>query len=128
MKTLKQTIDESLNEAKDIITVKDNPELKKYGIKELRDGYTLKKLKNMYPWILDAKIKDAVIGGTDPDNETQYLSWYDGTWIDGKFYGDEYEVDDVYYYGGKWWSGTWKGGTWKGNKWSWLDKKNQFPG
>ena len=74
----------------------DSTEVLPKGIKELRDGLTVERLKSDYPWVLKAKIKDAVIGQY-PNGS---IIWYEGTWFDGE-----------------WKEGYWKGGTWKKGIW-----------
>jgi hypothetical protein len=80
--------------------------ISKYGIKELRDGLTLEGIQNDYPWILDAKIKDAIIG-----KKYGLFFWYEGTWIDGTW------IDGI------WGKGVWKKGIWTDGDWEyglWL--------
>ena len=48
------------------------------GIKELKDGLTLEIIKTKFPWILNAKIKNAVLGFGGYQGSIIY--WYDGKW------------------------------------------------
>ena len=74
--------------------------LSQYGIKELKDGLTLDKIKSDYSWVLKAVIKDAVLGEQDG-----HLLWYKGIWKDGTWRD------------GNWRDGTWKNGVWKCGNW-----------
>lgn len=81
-------------------------DLFKCGIKELRDGLTLKRLQEDFPWILKANIKNAIIGLT----EDRKLLWYNGVWIWGTWQDGTWFDGDWEY--GKWQNGTWGSGTW----------------
>lgn len=86
-----------LKEAKE--EVNETEELAKYGIKELQGNLNLEKLKSDYPWVLKAKMKNAVLqidGGK--------LTFNEGTWISGTW-------EDGYWIGGTWKDGTWLNGT-----------------
>lgn len=98
-------------------------DLSQYGIKELRDGLTLEDIEDRYPWILEADIKDAVIG-----EDSDGLVWYDGIWNNGIWRGDEGSLwangiwkDGVWKNGwwlkGHWYNGTWEDGLWEGGYW-----------
>src|SRR5574344_832196 len=65
------------------------------GVKEYRDGLTLEMIQEQFPWILLAKIKNAVLG-----IDKKGLVWYNGTWKNGN-----------------WFDGTWKNGTWDKGVW-----------
>ncbi len=66
------------------------------GIKELKDGLTLEKIASLgYHWIIEAGIKDAVLGV-----KGKKLIWYDGKWVFGTFYEDQ----------AIWKKGDWRGG------------------
>lgn len=80
--------------------LKETEEQLPVGIVELRDGLTVDKLRMKYPWVANAKTKDAVVG-----EDIGGVVWYDGTWIYGIWQG------------GTWEDGTWKGGFWKGGIW-----------
>lgn len=76
----------------------------------LIDGLTAEKIKRKYIWLLNAIIKDAIIGEDDYG-----LVWYSGTWVAG-------EWED-----GTWYSGIWEDGDWKnGNFYSYLYDKKQL--
>lgn len=76
--------------------------LKRYGIKELKDGLTLVKIFRDFPWLLEAKMKNAVIG---TNTAGFYIIWYKGDWLDGEWKD------------GLWKSGTWSKGIWRNGKW-----------
>lgn len=118
-------------------------EILPYGVKELQDGLTVEELKSKFPWILKAKIKDAVIGEFNGN-----LVWYDGTWKGGTWKGGEWfngTWEDGTWEDGTWDKGTWKNGTWDKGTWcdgqwlngtwtsgtwergKWLDKNNPHP-
>lgn len=64
------------------------------------DGLTLERIKIKYNWLLNANIKDAIIG-----EDANGIVWYFGEWYDGEWYN------------GTWYSGTWYNGTWKNGNW-----------
>ena len=66
----------------------------------LTDDLTIELLKVRYNWILNASIKNAVLGLDDYG-----LVWYMGEWICG-------EWED-----GTWYSGIWHDGIWKNGRW-----------
>jgi hypothetical protein len=66
----------------------------------LTDDLTIEILKVKYNWILNASIKNVVLGLDDYG-----LVWYSGEWICG-------EWED-----GTWYSGIWHNGIWKNGKW-----------
>jgi len=68
---------------------------------QLTDGLTFADITNKYPWILDAEIKDAIIGLDSNKN----IQWYKGIWNCGRWFG------------GHWLSGTWLGGDWYRGTW-----------
>ena len=68
---------------------------------QLRDGLTITDVTNLYPWILDAELSDAIIGLDSNKN----LVWYDGVWICGRWFGGTW-------LSGSWLSGDWYSGTW----------------
>jgi hypothetical protein len=107
-----KTFTQFLNEALD-------PELKKYGIKELQDDLTLETIKEKFPWILKAKIKNAVLG--DSGCETEFkIGWFGGTWLDGTWedgFWDGGTWEKGTWKKGWWWNGVWKNGTWKSGRW-----------
>ena len=90
------------------------------GIKELRDGLTLEGIQRHYPWLLKAKIEDAVIG-----EQNNKLKWYEGTWFFGIWEDGIWEdgcwVDGTWvngaWNGGTWIRGTWESGTWDAGVW-----------
>ena len=67
----------------------------------LVDGLTIETLSLRFPWILEAEIRNAIIG-TDGSN----IVWYKGIWECGRWFG------------GTWTSGTWKSGDWYGGTWN----------
>jgi uncharacterized protein (DUF433 family) len=109
------------------ITEAVDKELKKYGIKELKDNLTLDKIKSDYPWILKAKIKDAILG-----EDSEGIKWYDGNWKKGTWKGGTWvegdwengTFEDGTFGGGVWYDGVWKDkATWIGG--TWEDGKNK---
>ena len=108
MKTFSEFREEKLNEAID-------PELKKYGIKELKDGLTIEQIKKEFSWILKAKIKGAILGFKHDKwrNENRFV-WYDGVWYDGVWEG---RISDAIWYTGTWKNGVWKDGVWYDGIW-----------
>ena len=58
------------------------------------DGLTLEKVKIKYNWLLNAKVKDAIVGEND-----RGIVWYFGDWICGEWY-------DGTWYSGNWYSGV----------------------
>ncbi|MDD8056379.1 MAG: hypothetical protein PHV15_10940 [Thomasclavelia ramosa] len=108
------------------------------GVKEYRDGLTPELILELFPWLLKAKFKDAVIGirdGYGRRRGEKFLRWYDGTWEKGVWkdgiwesgiwengtWLDGHWVDGTWENGtwnkGTWWLGTWKNGTWKDGHW-----------
>lgn len=79
-------------------------ELAKHGIAELRGDLTLEIIKEKFPWLLKAKIEQAVLG-IDSQGEKK-LIWYNGIWKSGVW-------ED-----GKWFNGTWKSGDWQDGSFS----------
>ena len=77
-----------------------NVDLKKYRFK-LVDGLTLDEITIKYQWILEAEIRNAIIG-----KDTNGIVWYSGIWDTGRWFG------------GTWISGTWKSGDWYGGIWN----------
>jgi len=69
----------------------------------LIDGLDLEYLTKNFEWVLEAEIRDAVIG---MDPESKQLIWYKGIWECGRWFG------------GKWISGTWKSGDWYEGTWA----------
>lgn len=66
----------------------------------LIDGMNIEILNAAFPWILEAEISGAVIGGNSVG-----LIWYKGTWECGRWFGGTW-------ISGVWMSGDWYGGTW----------------
>jgi len=93
-------------------------DLSKFGIKELQDGLTLEQIRKNFPWLLKAKIKDAIVG-IDRRNKN-LICWYDGTWLSGTWelgiWKDGIWEGGEWLYG-FWYKGTWKGGIWKDGYW-----------
>lgn len=108
---------------------------------QLIDGLNLIDINDNYSWLLEAEIKDAIIG-VDNNGPIWYSGtwncgrWFGGTWISGRWVsGDWYDgiwksnntiynitdvnVDNISinelasrWFSGRWFSGTWSGGTW----------------
>ena len=95
--------------------------LSQYGIKELRDGLTIEIIESKFPWVLKAKIKDAVLGQSQ-----RKILWYSGTWLNGTRKNGTW-LNGTWKNGtwnyGWWYKGTWENGTWKDGWWhngTWL--------
>ncbi len=121
-----------------------NIDLNKYNYR-IVDGLTLKELEEKYYWVLNADIRNAVIG----ENSNGFV-WYEGDWIggtwengvwySGKAYDIEWITGDLYsrkvinnsnifvteedgdqthtiWYKAVWGNGNWNGGTWNNGVW-----------
>jgi len=80
-------------------------DLNKYNF-ILTDGLTLQRLNEEFYWVLNADIRDAVIGLETIDN-IEYFKWYKGTWLCGVWeYGYWYsgEVYNIKWINGEWYS------------------------
>ena len=66
----------------------------------LTDGLTIEILKIKYNWVLNASLRNAVLGQNDYG-----LVWYMGEWICGEWEN------------GTWYSGVFHSGTWKNGRW-----------
>lgn len=64
------------------------------------NGLNYEKVKYKYPWLLNAKIQDAIIG-----EDANGIVWYRGTWICGEWFD------------GTWYSGTFESGVWYNGSW-----------
>jgi len=64
------------------------------------DGLTLEKVKMKYNWLLNAKVKDAIVGENDRGIVWYFGEWFCGEWLDGTWYS------------GDWYDGVWKNGVW----------------
>jgi len=82
---------------------------KKYKFK-LFDGLTLDIINELYPWLLEAEISDALIGMDSNRN----LIWYTGIWYCGRWFGSSNNKIATWV-SGIWVSGDWYGGIWKSN-------------
>jgi hypothetical protein len=122
----------------------ENIDLEKYNFK-LVDGLSLKELEQRYHWVLNADVRNAVIG----ENE-KGLVWYQGDWISGIWESGIWHSGSVYdiewisgefyankvvnnfnlmettsethpsfsvWYNGFWGSGNWHNGTWFNGTW-----------
>ena len=115
-KQKKVDFDYFTKEKKDLKESVENESLTQYGIKELRDGLTFEDIKTKFPWILEAKIENAVLGLLDK----KFLIWYDVDWYDGDLYKSIWKNGRWYsgsWYDGIWYDGIWKGGEWKNGIW-----------
>jgi len=74
---------------------------------KLIDGLNLEIINDLYPWILEAEISDAIIGMDSDMN----LIWYTGTWHCGRWFGFSNNKKC------RWISGTWISGDWYGGIW-----------
>jgi hypothetical protein len=78
-----------------IVEIKEN-----YDNIILTNNLTIEKVKIKYNWLLNASVKNCIIGEDDYG-----LVWYSGEWICGEW------ID------GTWYSGIWHDGTWKNGNW-----------
>src|SRR5574344_1189644 len=77
------------------------------GVRTFNNGLSVEIIKAIYPWLLKAKFKDAIIG-KDSDG---LIVWYKGTWIDGTW-------ENGTWLDGEWESGIWEDGTWEDGNWN----------
>jgi len=63
-------------------------------------GLTIEQLKIKYNWLLNANVKNCILG-----EDSNGLVWYSGEWICGEWEN------------GTWYSGIWHDGTWKNGRW-----------
>lgn len=91
-----------------------NVDTTKYKFK-LLDGLTLDIINELYPWLLEAEISDAIIGM----DSNQNLIWYTGIWYCGRWFGSSNGKTSTWV-SGIWVSGDWYGGIWKSNS---IDNK-----
>ncbi|MDD8056027.1 MAG: hypothetical protein PHV15_09095, partial [Thomasclavelia ramosa] len=75
------------------------------GVITFKNGLSVEIIKEKYPWLMQAKFKNAVIG-----EDQNGLVWYKGTWIDGTWENGTWE--NGYFNNGTWRNGIWKNGTW----------------
>ena len=93
------------------------------GVRTFKNGLSVEIIKEKYPWLMQAKFKDAVIG-QDRDG---FIVWYKGTWIDGTWENGTWfdgEWESGIWEDGVWVKGTWKNGNWKSGTWEngiWQD-------
>lgn len=75
-----------------------------------RDGLTIDKVKEKYPWLQKAKFRGTIIGECNDS-----LVMYDGAWDDGIWECGIWEGKA--FYGGIWKGGRWKNGVMGGGIW-----------
>lgn len=135
------------NRQNNLIKQEDN--LSKYNIKQLKGDLDFETLKKKYSWLLKCKLSDAVLGLS----KDGYLLWYSGTfesgtwkdgiWLDGTWQNGTWKDGNWkkgtwlrgtwergIWQDGTWKNGTWKSGQWRGGKWFdgiWKDKRNKQP-
>lgn len=66
----------------------------------LTSGLTIEKMKIKYNWVLNATVKNCILG-----EDENGLVWYSGEWICGEWIN------------GTWYSGIWHDGTWYNGRW-----------
>lgn len=76
---------------------------------QLIDGLSLEELNQLYHWVLEAEVSNALIG----KNENG-LVWYSGTWRCGRWFG------------GTWHSGEWLSGDWYRGNWNAFQVNNKI--
>ena len=128
-------------------------DFEKYNFR-IVDGLTLKDVEEEYYWVLNADIRNAIIGQGSNGEFVWYTGdWLCGTWENGIWYsGQAFEIEwvagDVYsnqlvnnfnlistvdnddstntiWYNAKWGSGNWFNGTWNNGTWN---KGTKFKG
>lgn len=104
---------ESFNEVEEKLgdQVSSYPGPNEYGISELRGRLTFEILKRKFPWVLKAKLHNAVIGIAPAGN----FVWYSGSWLDGTWKNGVWR--DGTFSKGVWLDGSWSGGYFFGTKW-----------
>lgn len=91
------------------MSIKNEIQLKRLGIKELKDNLTLLKIKRRFPWLLEAKLEDAVIG--------QFSGGRGVYWYNGKFTGVwKIGIWENGVFEGEWKDGVWQDGVFNGGK------------
>lgn len=102
-------------------TENPNNDFARYGIKQLEDGLTIEKIKKDFPWILKAKIEDAVLGLYRKEGGKFGLKWYNGRWEDGIFKDAIWETgvwDDGVFENSTWLCGNFYGGAFQNSNWN----------
>lgn len=74
---------------------------------EFRDHLNDDEILVRFPWLLECKFRNAVLGQNE---ETGKLIWYKGEWIEGTW-------EDGTWLSGTWHNGIWKSGFWQHGKW-----------
>ena len=77
------------------------------------NGMTMEKVKLYYPWLLNAKVKDVIIGEDDYGIIWYFGDWYCGEWIDGSWFS------------GNFYQGNWNNGRWFSYKLNKFDVINE---
>lgn len=80
------------------------------------DGLTLDNVNANFNWILQAELRNAIIG-----YDNNGIVWYSGTWLDGRWFGGTWKTGTWFqgdWFGGTWVSGTWYNGRWYDGTWS----------
>lgn len=95
---------------KKLISIIEQIENLNQKIKGFKDGLNLDIVRKKFPWVLNADIKDAVLG-----MKNNKLVWYNGIWQDGYWYSGIW-LNGIWK-NGNWNSGIWKNGTWYNGDW-----------
>ena len=87
------------------------------GVITFKNGLSVEIIKEKYPWLMQAKFKNAVIG-KDLDG---LIVWYKGTWYDGTW-------ENGTWLDGVWEDGVWEDGVWEDGIWEAGEILNQETG
>jgi len=77
------------------------------------NGLTMEKVRLHYNWLLNAKVKDVILGEDDYGIVWYFGDWYCGEWVDGTWYS------------GNFFNGTWNNGKWYSYKLHKIDIVNE---
>jgi len=77
------------------------------------NGLTMEKVRLHYQWLLNTKVKDAIIGEDEYGIVWYFGDWYCGEWFDGTWYS------------GNFYNGTWDNGRWFSYKLHKFDVVNE---
>jgi len=77
------------------------------------NGLTMERVRLHYQWLLNAKVKDVIIGEDDYGIVWYFGDWYCGEWFDGTWYS------------GNFYNGTWDNGRWFSYKLHKFDVVNE---
>ena len=64
------------------------------------NGLTMERVKLHYHWLLNAKVKDVIVGEDEYGLVWYFGDWFSGEWLDGTWYS------------GRFFEGNWNNGKW----------------